>query len=262
MGGFVVPDNHRCLKGAQDVQLFGQDFFNQHQIQYFQYARYYRDGKILVLGNNAPLLQAYACSDVYITLELCLEQFGSKSVHYAFAEQHPEMAKFLAAFGVANYMVVVNKFNDYLDFFAYATPDAIAAPDAVSGYLNQLPVLCKYTDYFLENMGDELADLAEDCFPVSACVKDGMAAVFDKHPPLVNAHGKYQVGQYQLTKRQLQCLKHSLQGGTAKDIGLCLDISYRTVEIHLAKLRAIFECRNKYELHHKAEQLVFDWDGV
>lgn len=54
--------------------------------------------------------------------------------------------------------------------------------------------------------------------------------------------------QYQLTKRQQQCLYYLAQGKSAKQIAIILELSYRTVENYLAALKAKWGVKNKTEL--------------
>lgn len=60
-----------------------------------------------------------------------------------------------------------------------------------------------------------------------------------------------------LTARQLECLFFLLRGKTIKQIGQALQRSYRTVEIHVEKLKLKFSCQSKSELIDKAYSLGF-----
>jgi DNA-binding CsgD family transcriptional regulator len=54
-----------------------------------------------------------------------------------------------------------------------------------------------------------------------------------------------------LTKREWDCVKLSMCGKTAKEIAKTLQISYRTVEMHLMQARHKFNSKNKIELFYK-----------
>lgn len=59
----------------------------------------------------------------------------------------------------------------------------------------------------------------------------------------------YQTHQpVQLTEQQAICLKLLAQGKSAKEIGITLDISYRTVEGHLSKTMELLGCGSSKEL--------------
>lgn len=65
-------------------------------------------------------------------------------------------------------------------------------------------------------------------------------------------------GESELSPRQSVCLFYLLHGKTIKQIGKLLNISPRTVETHLEKLKLKFNCRTKGELIDQALSQKFD----
>jgi DNA-binding CsgD family transcriptional regulator len=59
-----------------------------------------------------------------------------------------------------------------------------------------------------------------------------------------------------LTKREMQCLKFTLEGKSAKEIANALYISVRTVEIHIENIRRKTQCRTKLEVISKLQHLI------
>jgi len=57
-----------------------------------------------------------------------------------------------------------------------------------------------------------------------------------------------------LTPRQLQILQAVAQGQTAKQIARALDLSPRTVEMHVARVLATLQCSSRAEAVHKANE--------
>ena len=57
-----------------------------------------------------------------------------------------------------------------------------------------------------------------------------------------------------LTPRQLQILQSVAQGQTAKQIARTLDLSPRTVEMHVARVLATLQCSSRAEAVHKATE--------
>lgn len=53
---------------------------------------------------------------------------------------------------------------------------------------------------------------------------------------------------YHISKREYQCLFLALQGKTAKETAKILNISPRTVEIHIQKVKDKLQCKNKLQL--------------
>jgi DNA-binding CsgD family transcriptional regulator len=84
---------------------------------------------------------------------------------------------------------------------------------------------------------------------------------FTQNNPL-EAHKKIQCSVYpiiknhqdelKLSRRQLECLFYLLRGKSAKEIGLILDLSSRTIEMYLEHIKDKFRCATKSELIEKA----------
>lgn len=61
----------------------------------------------------------------------------------------------------------------------------------------------------------------------------------------------YLLGEYNdtyLSKREFECLRYTVQGRSAKEIGKILALSPRTIEFHIKKIKIKFKCRTILEL--------------
>ena len=61
-----------------------------------------------------------------------------------------------------------------------------------------------------------------------------------------------QYHQFPLGKKQSQCLFYFLRGYVAKQIAGKMNISVRTVEAHLARIKSLLDCNNRAQLYEKA----------
>lgn len=59
-----------------------------------------------------------------------------------------------------------------------------------------------------------------------------------------------------LTKTQLICLSHFIKGLSAKEIGLEMGLSYRTIEHHIEAIKSRLHCYRRSELFLKAKELL------
>jgi len=73
------------------------------------------------------------------------------------------------------------------------------------------------------------------------------------YPTVQDQRGKH----HRLTQRQGDCLFYLLQGKSLKEVAYFLNISIRTVEEHVAKLKVIFNCYSKSQLIDQAFALGF-----
>lgn len=64
-----------------------------------------------------------------------------------------------------------------------------------------------------------------------------------------------QLENQHLTQREIDILKCLLQGYSAKETGLALEISYRTVESYISSLKLKLRCNKKSELIRFSIQL-------
>lgn len=62
---------------------------------------------------------------------------------------------------------------------------------------------------------------------------------------------RYEIQGFILSQRQMQCIKHSIRGKSAKQIGKALNLSPRTVEMHLDIIKSKLGCQTKAELIEK-----------
>lgn len=60
-----------------------------------------------------------------------------------------------------------------------------------------------------------------------------------------------------ITTRQLECLFYILRGKTIKEIARLLNISHRTVEVHLEQLKLKFNTQSKNQLINRAIEMGF-----
>lgn len=51
-----------------------------------------------------------------------------------------------------------------------------------------------------------------------------------------------------LSKREIECVNYLIRGMTAKQIGTIMDLSHRTVEFYLKRIKNKLTCRTKSEL--------------
>jgi SAM-dependent methyltransferase len=78
-----------------------------------------------------------------------------------------------------------------------------------------------------------------------------------ENPHFQMAEKTYQYNAILFTKREAQIVKYYLKGQSAKEIGLVLDISAKTIEFHLAKIKEKCHCHKRSELVQAALKYGF-----
>jgi DNA-binding CsgD family transcriptional regulator/SAM-dependent methyltransferase len=72
--------------------------------------------------------------------------------------------------------------------------------------------------------------------------------IIDKEVDATN----FQYGPIEFSRREAQVLKHFLLGKSAKEIGVLLDISAKTVEFHMASIKKKCHCHKRSDLYNAA----------
>lgn len=78
-----------------------------------------------------------------------------------------------------------------------------------------------------------------------------------------DAHAVYHFQHIEFTRQEARVIKYYLQGWTAKEISRQMDITAKTVEFHLGKVKTKLNCSLKSEIYQQAMalgfmQLIFD----
>lgn len=71
---------------------------------------------------------------------------------------------------------------------------------------------------------------------------------------------KYTLGEpmnVYFTQREAECMMHLLQGKTLNEVGAALNLSPRTVEYYLSKIKRKLNCRKKKEVIQRVSQTDF-----
>ncbi len=79
--------------------------------------------------------------------------------------------------------------------------------------------------------------------------------VFNLAPPAENIKQPFSAAN-KVSKRERECLNYLIQGKTAKEIARALNISHRTVEFYIEKMKQKFNCANRIELVARAFDLL------
>jgi len=149
-------------------------------------------------------------------------------------------------FNIANGLCFVERHSDAYELIAFATP--VNNLQAVDIYLNHLELLGNFIQCFRET-------------------KAGLIKIADKHRIVlgpdeedINKNSMFLHSQvckhktvyfqekcHTITLREYDCLTHLSLGKTAKEIAKALNISFRSVETYLERVKIKTGCRTKVE---------------
>ncbi|RUR02977.1 helix-turn-helix transcriptional regulator [Legionella septentrionalis] len=205
---------------------------------YFQYLRCYADGSINCLTNNPGL---FAHTKDYHDQPIVFSSFEEEHENVPFYwflwdEALPPTAPLQLArekFNFHNGLTLVRRTKNYYDMIAVALPHEHFNPG--SFYLNKLKVIEQFIYDFDKQNKDLLHIMDKSAIALPKAYRDvnyqGMCLSQGK----IKVTGK--AGTTYLTTQELACLQFVLQGFSYKQIAHILEISSRTVETYLSRVK-------------------------
>ena len=158
-------------------------------------------------------------------------------------------------FGMGHGICLIDKTAVGIEFFGFAGKHRMAS---ASDYLNEIPLLKQFSNYFKKKMAPLLSQMSRDAFSlpdmkgkdyhckdtirpeISAENRVGFLSDLDSRLPLRQALA--------LSRREKDCLHLMLQGMTAARIAEELKLSKRTVEHYFENIKNKLCCTTKSEL--------------
>ncbi|WP_419419933.1 helix-turn-helix domain-containing protein [Legionella sp. D16C41] len=229
--------NHSIFLLKNKVSEVSNHFLSTFGFNYFQYLRCFADGSINCLSNETGLFEY-------------LQQIENKPVVFSsFTEQHEQIQSYWffwdeelpsipvqiarEKYNLHNGLTLVRRNKNYYDMIAVALPYEHPNPGAF--YLNKFKAIDQFIfDFELQNK-DLIHLLNKDAIQLPEAYRD------TNYKTICLTHGRIQVkGKNKLTYitvQELACLRLLLQGATYKQIAKCLELSPRTVETYLLRIK-------------------------
>lgn len=251
----IISDKNTSVNLANDVNEICKDLFQHTQIDYFCYGRFYKNSnKTTHLVSHSGWHKHFHKQGLYATAEEL--QAG---VYFA-RDFLPNSVKHASEyFGRKNFLAIINEFDTYKEVFGFDSQ----AENIASFYINNLDLLFKFNHFFKAKSVDlfKKADLDPTILPMQEAKNIATTpAKIITSDDIASLKEKLFLRQYvlyfrnkpiTLSSRELECLTLLANGRTAKEIANTLNISSRTVETHLLKIK------NKIGIYRKSDLINF-----
>lgn len=253
--------NFLALHHAKDIAAIANPILKKFDFNYFQYLTVYKDGSTSFTCNNSQYVEFvlnYALTQRNKQLVFSQPPQGEKlndSRYYFLWETSlpREPIQMANEFGIYNGMTFVERFEDRYNMVAFASPHS--APVAVNTYLNHLDELEKFIRHFEYNHQNLITDITSQTLALTTAQKDNhIDAVLLKQRDKRIAVTFAQRQSY-VTPREYHTLKLLAKGHTYKSIAILLNISPRTVESYINRIKGKFDIHQKSELIALADVL-------
>lgn len=247
------------LKTSQDIYSICTPLFECFEIHGFTFQRMYEDGGRIYLSSSEKWAKHFYSNNYFLASGFnkfsCLSKINLlRNWPQSDTIFHQLMADAFHNFNYDN-GIVINRYNknslDAFTFRGYSYDDQVN-----NRYLSQLAVLEKFIDFFLikaqklvkQAKGQKLIipeGKIKNEFFERTYNDNNKKQVFYKN---IKANSLYYFddkGGFFLPKRQSECVCLMACGYTTKEIASKLQISPRTVEVHINQVKYKLECHTK-----------------
>ena len=243
------------LSFVSDIRQICQPMFDIFGINYFDYARIYKNGEGIFLYSDPEWVEYFLNHPKYIPPCKLLPE-GRYIWHSYFDDNFLSVARneFSHEHGVT---LVRNTNHDYDELINFSADPK--QKQVYNLYINQTKILDHFINYFLDKVNpfintitrkrllidnNKNVTLHEDSWEE----KYQKFCQFTSFSPLKSQVKLPPSIQKCLSTREEDSIKHLLQGLSAKEIARQLNISHRTVEQYLDSARQKLNCKSRIEL--------------
>lgn len=275
--------NHIAITSHQDITAICQPLFDITAVTYFDFFREYDDKSRIWLSSD-PLWTNYLYNkdyvnitefveteDVFIpsgcyTWSSLVERCNSRYERQLYTEKLTDAYNH---FSVRNGIAFIENGIGYREFFNFGTRHK--AINIIDNYLTNRSLFERFLFYFKQEAATLIskADKQRIIYPINNAVKPNSNLIFpeqyNKQEFKINKYflsGKHR--NIYLTKQQFKCAVLLLQGHRIKSIAYIMDISARTVEEYINKVKDKLQCHTVEEMKMELRKSVpcFNWNQM
>jgi len=238
-------------------------------IEHFWFIRiFHKDNSRIILTNYPQWVEHFYYEGFYKNLHIMDAEFLQGTGYYTW-----ENLKTGRPFddGVKYFMLhdgvtMLKKDNDYTDLYCFATSkEKLLDIDIIR---KGRDLLDRFIFYFKEksyNLIDEISDsriFLDNLYYKNTRylnLKTGSSnkEIIESFIRETTINKIFVTGSKYLTNQEALCIKHLINGKTAKEIAEILNISYRTVESHISNVKKKFDFRKMQEASYMLTELNF-----
>lgn len=255
MGHRILKSNHLLLTSASEVTHLCKPLQERLGITHFSYIRVYSDYSRTHLCTDAKW-----CEFFYKKYAEYEREEGLTEIHchtlsgYATWDNlRDKMVQndLRSYFNTANGILLINPLTNYVELACFcSTPDNYGATNLI---LSNIELLQKFVNYFKEQAAALIKKCDRDRLILKPAYinnqkKDLILSANEKNKFLEDINYFKKVKHCPFSQRELQCIYYSAQGKTAKEIAKIFNVSYKTIENHIAHAKDKLQIKKKTEL--------------
>lgn len=244
---------HIMWNYVKDVIQITDPVNNELNLNYFDYAKFYPDGRCIILSSDKDWT-LYFLSDLAYQNNMPVNSIEA-GLHLWEEYIHPKFIEIAKdKFNHINGITLQINNPTHTEIFNFA-----AAPGnqkILSLYLNNKEFLYQFGVYFKEKASKIITTLEKqpliirpsNTTSINSIDVSKISSIFNSEVKTLDNGNPIACLNKRLTPKENECLKLLLKGNTSKKIAKQMNISFRTVEKHIDSIREKLGCRNRLEL--------------
>jgi DNA-binding CsgD family transcriptional regulator len=253
-------EKHHIGKSADDMLDLTKPLTRQLGITSFSYVKLWPNHVESYLTSHPDFCQAYYDLKLYKSPGIGNPLNYESGYYETSTSIYKKYFRIAADYNLHNFFIVAKRTQDACEMFIFATDKN--NPFMNNIYINNLDILDSHISHF-KNTARRLIAKADknqilfpgECKEIPLLLRGNQKRTIypslqgnfvDKNNPGISKSNPNILTQ--ITPRELNCVELLTKGFTAKETALTLDISYRTVEKYLERLKQKFGCKNVTQL--------------
>ncbi|MCE2715784.1 MAG: helix-turn-helix transcriptional regulator [Pseudomonadota bacterium] len=238
-----IANNHPLLQLGPKVKESSNDFFKTYNLNYFQYLRCYRDGSIACLLSDPSLFLKFINSS-YIDKPVVFSSMAKEQSYWFLWDEKLPREPIVLAKEEKNWnhgLTLVKRYPDYYDMIAVAMSEASSSSS--SYYMSHLETIKTFMINFPMHAPDLFQAIVKNPIFLPEQNRD-----INYQKMCLKGDQRRSFGNVHITPQELKCLTLRLQGFSHKEIANMCDLSSRTVETYLNRIKSRSGFSNKRKL--------------
>lgn len=250
----ILPKNHIIFSSANEVSQICAPLLSYFGVSVFSYLKINADLSRIHLDTHQEWSEFFYKNAYryHLANGLTEGKHWTPGHSVLFMLDDVECIKDSHDFNIGNGVVIANHENGCTELVCFVLPYGESSTKLV-GLLNNIDLLQKFIIYFKDTARKilEKAEKQPIVLPFLTQPSEELASfsldneLRQKFLKIINTSRPVESN---LTQRELECIRYSAEGMSAKQVGKKLFISARTVEKHLANAKEKLSCSKKMSL--------------
>lgn len=250
----IKLSSYPFLEHASDVSRITAPILEKFDLNYFQYLTVFKDGSFTFICNQ-PQYTEFVLEFAYREREKQVvfsqppqgEKLNANRYYFLWEPSLPRAPIQMANdFGIYHGMTFVERFPDRYNMVAFASPHS--TPKVVNTYLNHLAELEAFIQRFELDQKALIDRSNHNPFKLHLAQQDVFLENMLLPKDIDPSNVLFNANKGHITQQEKNCLHLLANGHTHKSIAKILNLSPRTVESYLNRVKARFALRCKSEL--------------